>query len=60
MRTRSIQLLASPVTPVGDILKILVELPALHVLGTQDAVSSTGIYQILESNISGSTVFGFP
>lgn len=48
MCTRPVQVVTLPISPICDIFKIIVELPVLQVLGTENTMSPTSIYKILE------------
>lgn len=51
---------AREVSPVGNILQRLAVGPVLQVLCAQDTGTSTGVYNIVECNLAGSSVISLP
>lgn len=53
---RTVDTTALPVSPASHILEALVEGTVLHVLGTENALSATGIDKVLEGDFPGGTI----
>lgn len=60
MSARRIDASVLPVRPVGHILQALVELAVFHVLCGNNAVSSTGVNQVLKLDVSRRSILASP